>query len=236
MPARARRAGVRAFKTEYSTSDAVNLFSAFLHGTVLLVPQVPVSRAVDRLCCKVRAIVLCSPVWFWIVFYEKYSIRVDISLCTVVKARQARVTGPRSWSLRCTPYQAGPGTCLIPTPPTCSPVPLLPREGVVIIAATRGQHYLGDNGLGHGPVRLPHGRPSGPVRARGTGYASRGTCRPSEARLGLVVYSGWIPMVCCGSHIDPPATSTAGVRIGTTTQSISRGRRLPRRASGRIDK
>ena len=31
-----------------------------------------------------------------------------------------------------------------------------PREGVVIIAATRGQHYLGDNGLGHGPD------PSGP--------------------------------------------------------------------------
>jgi len=58
VPARARRAGVRAFKTEYSTSDAVNLFSAFPHGTVPLVPQVPVSRAVDdRLCCKVRAMI-----------------------------------------------------------------------------------------------------------------------------------------------------------------------------------
>ena len=57
MPSRACRAGSRVFKTEYSTSDAVNLFSAFLHGTVLLVPQVPVSRAVDRLCCKVRAMI-----------------------------------------------------------------------------------------------------------------------------------------------------------------------------------
>ena len=80
MPARARRAGSRAFKTEYSTSDAVNLFSAFLHGTVPLVPQVPVSRAVDdRLCCKVRAMISVPPVWFWIVSYEKYSIRVGIS-------------------------------------------------------------------------------------------------------------------------------------------------------------
>ena len=65
MAARASKTGSRAFKTEYSISDAVNLFSAFLHGTVLLVPQVPVSRAVDRLCCKVRALVLCSPVWFY---------------------------------------------------------------------------------------------------------------------------------------------------------------------------
>ena len=106
MAARASKTGSRAFKTEYSISDAVNLFSALLHGTVPLVPQVPVSRAVDdRLCCKVRAIISVFPVWFWIVSYEKYSIRVGISLCTVVKARQSRVTGPRSWSPRAhTPY------------------------------------------------------------------------------------------------------------------------------------
>ena len=144
MPSRACRAGSRAFKTEYSTSDAVNLFSAFLHGTVPLVPQVPVSRAVDdRLCCKVRAIISVPPVWFWIVSYEKYSIRGGISLCTVVKARQSRVTGPRSWSPR--------GAHSVP------------REGVVIIAATRGQQHLGDNGLGHGPD--PSG-PRSPFRAR----------------------------------------------------------------------
>ena len=58
MAARASKTGSRAFKTEYPISDAVNLFSAFPHGTVPLVPQVPVSRAVDdRLCCKVRAMI-----------------------------------------------------------------------------------------------------------------------------------------------------------------------------------
>ena len=193
MPARARRAGVRALRTLYSTSTGVNRFSGLQPFVIpciepgvfpFLSCKVPgrASRAVDdRLCCKVRAMISVPPVWFWIVSYEKYSIRVGISLCTVVKARQSRVTGPRSWS----PRGAHP----------------VPREGVVIIAATRGQQHLGDNGLGHGPVRLPHGRPSGPVRARGAGYASRGTCRPSEARLGLVVYSGWIPMVCCGTTI-----------------------------------
>ena len=29
-----------------------------------------------------------SPVWLWIVSYEKYSIRGGISLCTVVKANR----------------------------------------------------------------------------------------------------------------------------------------------------
>ena len=148
MPARARRAGVRALRTLYSTSTGVNRFSGLQPFVIpciepgvfpFLSCKVPgrASRAVDdRLCCKVRAMISVPPVWFWIVSYEKYSIRVGISLCTVVKARQARVTGPRSWS----PRGAHP----------------VPREGVVIIAATRGQQHLGDNGLGHGPD------PSGP--------------------------------------------------------------------------
>ena len=116
MPARARRAGVRVLRTLYSTSTGVNRFSELQPFVIpcmepgifsFLSCKVPgrASRAVDdRLCCKVRAIGLCSPVWLWIVSYEKYSIRVGISLCTVVKARQFRVTGPRSWSLRRTPH------------------------------------------------------------------------------------------------------------------------------------
>ena len=130
MPARARRAGVRALRTLYSTSTGVNRFSGLQPFVIpcigpevfpFLSCKVPgrASRAVDdRLCCKVRAMISVPPVWFWIVSYEKYSIRVGISLCTVVKARQSRVTGPRSWFLSAHP---------------------VPREGVVIIAATRGQ-------------------------------------------------------------------------------------------------
>ena len=193
MPARARRAGVRALRTLYSTSTGVNRFSGLQPFVIpciepgvfpFLSCKVPgrASRAVDdRLCCKVRAMISVPPVWFWIVSYEKYSIRVGISLCTVVKARQSRVTGPRSWS----PRGAHP----------------VPREGVVIIAATRGQHYLGDNGLGHGPD------PSGPtvalrgqVRAPRQSMRSRGTEGHRLARHHLVVYTWMDPYGVRGSH------------------------------------
>ena len=91
MPARARRAGVRALRTLYSTSTDVNRFSGLQPFVIpcigpevfpFLSCKVPgrASRAVDdRLCCKVRAMISVPPVWFWIVSYEKYSIRVSIS-------------------------------------------------------------------------------------------------------------------------------------------------------------
>ena len=192
MPARARRAGVRALRTLYSTSTGVNRFSGLQPFVIpciepgvfpFLSCKVPgrASRAVDdRLCCKVRAMISVPPVWFWIVSYEKYSIRVGISLCTVVKARQSRVTGPRSWS----PRGAHP----------------VPREGVVIIAATRGQQHLGDNGLGHGPVRLPHGRPSGPGAGTTAEYGPRGTEGHRLARHHLGVYTRMDPYGVRGSH------------------------------------
>ena len=50
----------------------------------------------------------------------------------------------------------------------------VPREGVVIIAATRGQHYLGDNGLGTVPTRRGPGRPSGPGAGTTAEYAIPG--------------------------------------------------------------
>ena len=40
----------------------------------------------------------------------------------------------------------------------------------------------------------------GQVRARGAEYASRGTWRPPEARLGLVVYTWMDPYRVHGSH------------------------------------
>ena len=52
------------------------------------------------------------------------------------------------------------------------------REGVVIIAATRGQQHLGDNGLATVPTRRGHGRPSGPGAGTTAEYGPRGTCRP----------------------------------------------------------
>ena len=48
----------------------------------------------------------------------------------------------------------------------------------MIIAATRGQHYLGDNGLGTVPTRLGHGRPSGPGAGTTAEYAIQGHRRP----------------------------------------------------------
>ena len=91
MPARARRAGVRALRMLYSTSTGVNRFSGLQPFVIpciepgvfpFLSCKVPgrASKAVDdRLCCKVRAMISVPPVWFWIVSYEKYSIRVGIS-------------------------------------------------------------------------------------------------------------------------------------------------------------
>ena len=58
----------------------------------------------------------------------------------------------------------------------------VPREGVVIIAATRGQHYLGDNGLGHGPARLG---PRSPFGAR-CGHHGR-VCVPGAPKA-----TGWL--------------------------------------------
>ena len=165
------------------------------------------SRAVDdRLCCKVRAMISVPPVWFWIVSYEKYSIRVGISLCTVVKARQSRVTGPRSWS----PRDAHP----------------VPREGVVIIAATRGQHYLGDNGLGHGPD------PSGPRSPFGARCGHHGrVCVPGHRRPPV----GSAPPSCL--HVDgslwcsrQPLGYTRDTILGDLSQGLGLllGEDLPR--------
>jgi hypothetical protein len=73
VPARARRAGVRALRTLYSTSTGVNRFSGLQPGMrPCVVPgafpflscKVPgrASRAVDdRLCCKVRAMISVPP-------------------------------------------------------------------------------------------------------------------------------------------------------------------------------
>ena len=218
MPARARRAGVRALRTLYSTSTGVNCFSGLQPFVIpciepevfpFLSCKVPgrASRAVDdRLCCKVRAMISVPPVWFWIVSYEKYSIRVGISLCTVVKARQSRVTGPRSWF------------------PGAHPVP---REGVVIIAATRGQHYLGDNGLGHGPD------PSGPtVALRGQVRAPRQSMRSQGHRRPPV---GSAPPSCL--HVDgslwcsrQPLGYTRDTILGDLSQGLGLllGEDLPR--------
>ena len=58
----------------------------------------------------------------------------------------------------------------------------VPREGVVIIAATRGQHYLGDNGLGHGPD------PSGPRSPFGARCGHHGrVCDPGAPKA-----TGWL--------------------------------------------
>ena len=51
------------------------------------------------------------------------------------------------------------------------------REGVVIIAATRGQQHLGDKGLGHGPA------PSGPRSPFGATVARRGQVRAQRQSM-----------------------------------------------------
>jgi hypothetical protein len=70
----------------------------------------------------------------------------------------------------------------------------------VIIAATRGQHYLGDNGLGTVPTRRGPGRPSGQVRAPRQSMRSRGTEGHRLAWHHLVVYTWMDPYGVCGSH------------------------------------
>ena len=54
----------------------------------------------------------------------------------------------------------------------------------MIIAATRGQHYLGDNGLWHGFIRLPHGRPSGPGAGTDAEYAIQGHVEATRGSTG----------------------------------------------------
>ena len=75
-----------------------------------------------------------------------------------------------------------------------------PREGVVIIAATRGQHYLGDNGLGTVPTRRGPGRPSGRVRAPRQSMPPGARVGHRLARHHLVVYTWMDPNGVRGSH------------------------------------
>jgi hypothetical protein len=70
----------------------------------------------------------------------------------------------------------------------------------VIIAATRGQHYLGDNGLGQVPTRLGHGRPTRPGTGTTAEYGPRGTEGHRLARHHLGVYTRMDPYGVRGSH------------------------------------
>ena len=63
----------------------------------------------------------------------------------------------------------------------------------MIIAATRGQQHLGDNGLGHGPVRWAPVALQGQVRAPRQSMRSRGTEGHRLARHHLVVYTWMDP-------------------------------------------
>ena len=87
--------------------------------------------------------------------HQKYSIRVGISLCTVVKARQSRVTGPRSWS----PRSAHP----------------VPREGVVIMLLHVGSTIWAITVWATVPSRWAHARPTRPGAGTTAEYAPQGT-------------------------------------------------------------